>query len=318
MPQSSLDLASVFGAVTRSLAENQGTLNHADEFNQDHGDNMVQTFRTITEALQQKKGSSTSTALSYAARRLTETGKSSSSKLYAENLSLAAAQLKGKTLDLQGLLQLLQTLIGGGKAGGGDLLGSLLGGLLGGGQASKSDSQASTSSQKPKSSSQKAKSSTSKSKSASQKTKRSTQKAKSSATKSTSAIKKTTSSRQKTKSTSQRSKSAGTTGSGGLLGSLVEGMGGGKQKTQSASSGGGELLGSILGGLAGGGEQVEGGSTGGGLLGSLLGGLAGGGQQGDTQGLISAFMGSSGMGDTSHRTQSTQIVVDSFLKALGG
>jgi adenylosuccinate lyase len=36
------------------------------------------------------------------------------------------------------------------------------------------------------------------------------------------------------------------------------------------------------------------------------------------QALAQAVLGSSGMGNSSHRTQSTQIVVDSFLQALGG
>ncbi len=308
MAQSGVDLTSVFNAVTRSLAENQNTLNQADGFNQDHGDNMVQTFQTITRALQQKRGSSTSVALSYAAKQLGETGKSSSSKLYAENLSLAAAQLKGKKIDLQGLLQLLQTLIGG-KAGSGDLLGSLLGGLLGG-QQSASASQKSTSGiQKPKSSGQRSKSTTQKSKTTSQKSKSAAQKSRTTSKKS-----KTTS--QKSRS-SRTPKKAGPVAGGGLLGGLLGGLAGGEQQVQKTpASGGGDLLGSILGGLGGGGQTQ--GTGGGDLLGSLLGGLTGSGQQGGEQGLASAFMGSSGMGDTAHRTQSTQIVVDSFLKALGG
>ncbi len=309
MPQSSVDLALIFNSVTHSLAENQSTLNHSDKFNQDHGDNMVQTFQTITEALQQKKGSSTSTALSYAAKQLTETGKSSSSKLYAENLNLAALEFKGKKIDLQGALQLLQTLIGGGKAGNGDLLGSLLGGVLGASQPSKGSSQRS------KSSTQKAKSTAQKAKSANQKAKSAIQRKKSATQKTKSATRKSKTVTPKSKSSTQKSADAGSLGSGDLLGSILGGLGGGKKTQEASTGGGGDLLGSILGGLGGGG-QTQG--AGGDLLGSLLGGLTGGGQQDGTQGLMNALMGSSGMGDTAHRTQSTQIVVDSFLKALGG
>ena len=148
MAQNQIDLASIFQEVTKSLDENQQTLNHADPYNGDHGSNMVQTFQTITNALQKKKGSSTSTALNYAARQLSQNTASGSGKLYAQNLEQAASRFKGKQMDSKGALELLQTLIGGGQGAqpgsqstggaagqpGGDLLGSLLGGLMGAGQ----------------------------------------------------------------------------------------------------------------------------------------------------------------------------------------
>jgi hypothetical protein len=42
-------------------------------------------------------------------------------------------------------------------------------------------------------------------------------------------------------------------------------------------------------------------------------------QQGGStaQALIQAFMTASGMGSSTHRTQSTQLVINSFLQALG-
>src|SRR5512138_773201 len=102
MPQNSLDLAGIFGMITQSLAENQQSLNQADTYNQDHGDNMVQTFQTITSALQQKSGSSDSTALRYAASQLSRKTTSGSGQLYAQNLAQAADRLKGKSIDMQG------------------------------------------------------------------------------------------------------------------------------------------------------------------------------------------------------------------------
>jgi len=124
--------------VTQALAENQQSLDQADTYNQNHGSNMVQTFQTITTALEKKKTSSPGTALAYAAKALERSADSGSSRLYAQNLSRAAADFKGKKMDAQGAMQLLQTLIGGqapassGGASGGDLLGSLLGGMTGG------------------------------------------------------------------------------------------------------------------------------------------------------------------------------------------
>lgn len=151
MAQSSIDLAGLFGTVTQALAQNQQSLNQADDYNSDHGDNIVRTFETITGALQKKQGSSASTALAYAAKQLSKSSTSGSGKLYAQNLNQAAAQFKGKQIDQRGALDLLQTLIGGGQApaqggsaaqgaqpqapaqgGMDDLLGALLGGMTGG------------------------------------------------------------------------------------------------------------------------------------------------------------------------------------------
>ncbi|HSQ16438.1 MAG TPA: hypothetical protein VLM83_01965 [Anaerolineales bacterium] len=136
------DLASVFQKVTQDLVKNQQSLNQADGYNQNHGDNMVRTFQTITRAVQlkQKQGSSDSAALAYAAKRLTKSSSSASAQLYAQGLSQAAAQFQGKQIDQRSGMQLLQTLIGGGQAApqstqpaqGGDLLSSLLGGMAGG------------------------------------------------------------------------------------------------------------------------------------------------------------------------------------------
>jgi hypothetical protein len=311
MAQNNLPLAEIFQAVTQALNENQATLDQADAYNQNHGSNMVQTFQAITNALQKKKGSSGSAALRYAAQQLSKTANSGSGKLYAENLAQAAVQFKGKPVDSRGALQLLQTLISGeqtsqsssqpggdllgsilemagssqpsdqqtGQASGSDMLGTLLGGLTGGG------SQPTPQSPQP-----------------------------------------------------------GADSITDLLGSL---MGGGQASVQTpAQTSGGDLLGSLLGSLTGGGEPSAQSptQTGGELLGSLLGGLTGGGdsstggqnesgagnlmnaalaffqakQSGGntTQALVQAFMAANRMGDASHRAQSTQVVIESFLQAL--
>ncbi len=83
------------------------------------------------------------------------------------------------------------------------------------------------------------------------------------------------------------------------------------------------MLGSLLGGLAGGQTPGAGAQPSGLDAGDLLqAGMAflqakqGG--QGNMQALVGAFMAGSGMGNTTHRTQSTQLVVNTFLQALGG
>jgi hypothetical protein len=97
-------------------------------------------------------------------------------------------------------------------------------------------------------------------------------------------------------------------------------IGGGQAQPQPASTGGGDLLGSLLGGLAGGqGQQTSADS---GLdLGDLLNaGMAylqakqGGGS--NAEAIIQAVLAGSGMGSSPHRSQSTQLVVNTFMDAL--
>jgi hypothetical protein len=139
MSQNEIPLASIFQAVAKTLAENQGALNQADEANQNHGDHMVHTFKTIARSMQVKKGSSNSEALQYAAKQLGKSTQSNSGQLYAKGLAQAASQVAGKEVNTQAAMQILQALISGGQAPqqpaqstGGDLLSTLLGSQAGG------------------------------------------------------------------------------------------------------------------------------------------------------------------------------------------
>jgi len=268
MAKQKMDLAGIFQAVTQSLAENQHTLDQADDYNHNHGSNMVQTFQTVTNALEKKRDASDSAALAYAAKAVAKQANSGSSQLYAQNLAQAATHFKGKRVDERGALDLLQTLIGGQSSGGGggDLLGSLLGGMSGapaGAPATQAPQW-------------------------------------------------------------QGNQSAP---GGNLLGALLGGMGGGSGQ-QAPQAGGGDLLGALLGGMGGtsGGSasQQQGAAQQGGLnLGNLLQGAlaymqASQGGASTMEALVQAFVASSGMGNSRHRTESTQVVVNSFLQALGG
>jgi hypothetical protein len=253
MAQNRVDLVNIFQAVTQTLADNQQVLNQEDEYNHDHGTNMVQTFETITNSLQQKQGKSDITALTYAGKKLTKNTTSGSGKLYAQGLTQAAPKFKGKKVDSKGALDLLQTLIGGGQstpqAGGSDILGTLLGQMTGGTQSQPS-------------------------------------------------------------SASQPGED--------VLTSLLGGITGGSQ-TQATQSDD-DMLGALLGGLTGG--QATSSGSGNGLdIGDLLNaGLSymqakeSGGST--TQALVQAFMTASGMGNSTHRVDSTSLVVNSFLQAL--
>jgi hypothetical protein len=259
MSQNRVDLVNIFQSVTKTLTQNQPSLDQADEYNHDHGTNMVQTFQTITNSLQQNQGKSDGTSLSNAAKNLSKTTTSGSGKLYAQGLSQAATKFSGKSVDSKGALDLLQTLIGGGQtspqtpqSSSGDILGTLLGEISGSGQ-------------------------------------------------------------------SQPTQASGS--SGDILGSLLGQMTGEEQsKPTVPSQSGGNEISTLLGELTG--SQPASSGSGGGLdLGDLLNAgvnyMEAKQQGGSTmQALTQAVMAASGMGDSTHRTQSTSLVVNSFLQAL--
>lgn len=236
MASGEVDLLQLFQAAAGALQQNQSALNKADAYNHDHGTNMVNTFDTIVQALQQKQGAKPDAQLKYVSQQLQQNATSGSGKMYAENFAKAANDFKGSGINLNNVLQLILMILGGGRsstASGNstDIIGSILGGLLGG--------QGGTS---------------------------------------------------------------GQTGQGGGLGDIL-GTILGSQGSSSAQSSQGGNLGGLLGGLLGG----QGGPTGsassgssGDLLGSLIGGL----------------VGNSGMSDSTHHTQSGEIVTSSILGAL--
>jgi hypothetical protein len=110
---------------------------------------------------------------------------------------------------------------------------------------------------------------------------------------------------------------------GDLLGSLLGSLTGAQQQQQqTAQSDGGDLLGSLLGGLAGAQQPQQQAADNGLDIGDLLNaGMAymNAKQGGSTDGnaLLQAVLAGSGMGNTNHRAQSTQLVVNSFMQALG-
>lgn len=133
-----LNLGSSFAAVTRTLKENQASLNEADSYNHNHGDNMVKNFQAITKAMREKKGSQPSEQLAYASQELARRSQSGSAQLYAQGLAQAASRLEGqKAITPENAMLLVQSLMGGqpaAPAGGepGDALSGLMGTLMGG------------------------------------------------------------------------------------------------------------------------------------------------------------------------------------------
>jgi len=146
--QSPIDLASLFQKVTGTLKKNKETLNDADTQNHDHGDNMVDTFEVITQAMREKQGADPADQLAYASELLRQR-KSGSAQAYAQGLSRASNEFQGQQVTPNNAMMLVQSLLGGGQApaaeqpqqGGG--IGNMLGSLLGGGQQQAQPQQSS-------------------------------------------------------------------------------------------------------------------------------------------------------------------------------
>ena len=91
-----MNLATAFQAVSSNLVEHRASLNQADSYNHDHGDNMVEIFGVINEAMDAKRGKKPADQLAYASQLLEQRSQSGSAKVYASGLSQASRQIKGK------------------------------------------------------------------------------------------------------------------------------------------------------------------------------------------------------------------------------
>jgi len=131
---SNVDLVKLFSTVAKTMVENQSSLNKADEYNQDHGDHMVDIFNLVSGAMKDTPSGDVTSGLAKASELLTEKP-SGSAAMYAKGLAQAAEYFQGQDLDATQLLPLLQTMLGGGEAsvseGAGGMLDSLVGSIGG-------------------------------------------------------------------------------------------------------------------------------------------------------------------------------------------
>jgi hypothetical protein len=141
--QNPINLINLFQSVTGTLAKNKQSLNNADTDNHDHGDNMVDTFEVITQAMREKQGADPADQLAYASQILRQR-KSGSAQVYAQGLSQASQQFVGQQVTPNNAMTLITSLLGGGQAPLAppqDSMGGLLGNLLGGGAQQQSNQQ---------------------------------------------------------------------------------------------------------------------------------------------------------------------------------
>jgi hypothetical protein len=132
--------------------QNRDQLNSADTQNNDHGDNMVNVFNTITQALEKKTKGTPADQLVYASKQVAKNCPSGSGKVYAEGLARAAGSLGGDSINSSNAMQLITALLGSGASSaqsspptqGGGEMGNLIGSLLGGASESQPSGTAAT------------------------------------------------------------------------------------------------------------------------------------------------------------------------------
>jgi hypothetical protein len=152
MAAKQVNLAKLFQGVASALTANRDVLNQADTYNHDHGDNMVEIFEVVAQAIKARKTASPADQLAYASELLRQK-QSGSAKYYAGGLMSAAQQFAGKSVTPDNAMDLIKTLLGGAGAQGSagtpaaspDMLGSLLSGL----GASSAQGSAGTSASQP-------------------------------------------------------------------------------------------------------------------------------------------------------------------------
>lgn len=138
---SPINLGKLLNTVATNLAADQSALNSADTYNQDHGSNIVQVFKTAAKAVRTHKKESVAKQLASAGAAIAKTSSSGSAQYYAQGFSQAASQFEGQQLTSDNMMTLVTSLLSGGQTPApaqpaqeqpGGMLGSLLGGLLGG------------------------------------------------------------------------------------------------------------------------------------------------------------------------------------------
>ncbi len=127
-----LNLSTVFKEVTKVLATNRQQLDDADEYNHNHGSNMVHTFNLIQQAVASKETEPVSDQLAYASQILKDQSTSSTAQIYAEGLAKASQEFVGKDFNPSTAGILINSMMGmssGTERGTGNLLSTLLGSL---------------------------------------------------------------------------------------------------------------------------------------------------------------------------------------------
>ena len=297
-----LNLSTVFEEVTKVLATNRQQLDDADEYNHNHGSNMVHTFNLIQQAVASKEAQPVSDQLAFASKVLKEQSTGSTAQIYAEGLAKASQEFSGKDFTASTAGTLINSMMGmdaGTERGAGDFLSTLLGSLT------KPQSEAKPQAPAP-----------------------------SQPTDLFGSLIGSLAGQQETTTASQPDASD-------LLGGLLGGLTGQQQSTTTSQPDAGDLLGGLLGGLTGSGSsQTSSGGGISDLVGSLLGGQSSGSQssgldtkdllslglayfaakqsgQSNLQAIMQALSTASPLGKRQDQQQSGALVINTILNMLG-
>lgn len=127
-----IQLSSIFKEVTKVLKDNCQELNDADEYNHNHGSNMVNTFTLLQKAVKSVKDKPVAEQLEHASNTLRAQSTSGTAQLYADGLERASHEFVGKELNASTAGTLVNAMMGVGgsvERGSGDFLSTLLGNL---------------------------------------------------------------------------------------------------------------------------------------------------------------------------------------------
>lgn len=113
MTTTSVDMVDLFIGAKKDLEKNRGELNNVDKLDGDHGNNMVENFDIITEAMKEKPQSKPSTKLNHASKSLRKRTSEISGLMLSDGLKRAAKKFRGKkTLNREDAVLLTYLLLG--------------------------------------------------------------------------------------------------------------------------------------------------------------------------------------------------------------
>lgn len=108
MAETRANLAQIFQAVADTLLLHRETLNQADTINGNHGEHMLEIFRTATQAIAEKPGMDLAEEMDAASQLLTRLSANGSAQVYSRGLAQFALQFREHQVTLEELLAYVQ------------------------------------------------------------------------------------------------------------------------------------------------------------------------------------------------------------------
>lgn len=132
-----IQLAPIFQSAADAMRQNREGFNHADPYNANHGDHMVEIFDLAARSAAEKVEDPLADAMDYASGLLADLSQNGSARAYAQGLEQFAGQFQEREITLDDLTRYVSGVLGKGSREGaaqderGDVLKALLAGLAG-------------------------------------------------------------------------------------------------------------------------------------------------------------------------------------------